>query len=428
MKSTFKNKLIILLFALASLFIFSGCTLKDTVDDVLNEYDLVAQVTYYSNGGSFEQEGKEKNYYCKEGTKALPIGFLPPEDKISGSMPKITRDGYELTGWYFVELADGKPVFEDEEKGIYKLAEAVDFSVPLQKGDVWMIAAKWKKLSSVKVMMVCDDGETVEIDQRKGAVKEDVVSFKNGDEIGELIFDDNGKVSLAGEPDSKLFTVKDKAFTFISYYEDAACQTRLDKKTVLTQGDNDIVVYAKYAKGEWTRISNSLEFRSIFSSSRCTKNYWVMNDIDCKNTQVTPLTELSGKIQGNGYTISNFKIYKEKIVEESVAIFGNIKEGASITDITFSGVTMEYKSITEPAPKVYGIFSSVAAAATISNVTFSGTLQYSGKAATSTLTGELTNCLFGGFTVDSEYTGDITVSVTVKLTDGDRVVTHTPIN
>ena len=54
MKRTFKNILMILLIVLASLLVFGGCTLKPTLDDVLDEFELVAQVTYSANGGAFE--------------------------------------------------------------------------------------------------------------------------------------------------------------------------------------------------------------------------------------------------------------------------------------------------------------------------------------------------------------------------------------
>ena len=421
MKRTFKNILMILLIVLASLLVFGGCTLKPTLDDVLDEYELVAQVTYYANGGAFEKGGAEKNYYLAEGQKAPPIG----SDDLtvtSGVAPQVTRVGYDLVGWYFVELDENKaPVFEDETSQIYKLTnEKVDFSQAMENGTRWVIAAKWEKKYCVHVVMVCEEGRTVEVDEFKGDFTSEQTSFQNGDRIGELYSDDNDKVSLSTSVN--LFTVKDEAFTFLRYYEDAACT--LPAKSSVTLEDSDMTVYAKFATGKWTRISNRREFAKIFPQNGESEavNYWIMDDIDCKGMKVDSyLKNFSGKIEGDNHTISNFGV-SVNIDTMKVALFGNIKAGASITNVTFENVTMAYTSKTEMKPEVYGVFTSIDENATISNVVLTGSLSFSGPgdSCATNMQGGYDHCLFGGFEKDDDYTGDIKVTLTI----GDQTVSN----
>ena len=129
MKRKFKNKLLIILTVLASLFIFGGCTLGETFEEILSTRDLNPYVTYYANGGIFEDKKSEKNIYYKIGSGVLNIAET--SNTTSGTV-KVNRDGYTLLGWYFVELdEEGKPIFEDEEKGLYKLGEPFDFKKTL---------------------------------------------------------------------------------------------------------------------------------------------------------------------------------------------------------------------------------------------------------------------------------------------------------
>lgn len=413
MKRTFKNTLMLLLVTLAALLTFGGCSLKATLEDVLKEYDLVAQVTYYANGGAFDKGGTEKNYYLAEGQKAPSIGSSDVT-VTSGSAPRITRSGYSLEGWYFVELDEnGEPVFADEANQIYMLTdEEVDFSKAMEKGTRWIVAAKWIKQNCVHVKMVCEDGLTVEVDEFKN-ISSDKTSFVNGDLIGELYSDDRGKVSLSTS--ATLFTVKDEAFTFLRYYEDEACT--VVAKSSVTLEDSDITVYARYATGKWTLISKKSDFMKIFANAdgSASANYWIMSDIDCGGSSVSAnLKNFSGKIEGDGHTVSNFQV-SPLVRTMQVALFGNIKAGASITNVTFENVTMAYTSKTEWKPEIYGVFTSIEEGATISNVTLTGSLSFDGpndSYATNMQDG-YDHCLFGGFEKDSDYTGDIKVTLTI---------------
>ena len=80
MKRKLKRSLILVFLALASLFIFAGCSFRYTTrQDVIDDYDLEAAVTYYANGGVFENNLDTKTIDYVSGQPAINIG----EDKIS---------------------------------------------------------------------------------------------------------------------------------------------------------------------------------------------------------------------------------------------------------------------------------------------------------------------------------------------------------
>lgn len=199
MKKKLKSKIIVFLLALMSLFILGGCSLGSSLNDVKKDYNLTAQVTYFANGGAFNNSKTQKDMYYTAGSKALNIGVVNPT---SGSV-SITNSQGEFDGWYFVEVdAEGNPVLEDEEKGLYKLTDKkVDFTVALADGDHWIIGAKWKSLTNLKVKIIVDTGLTVPFDAEKKnssivlpAGVAEKTSFVNGDIIGEFEYNRNDRV------------------------------------------------------------------------------------------------------------------------------------------------------------------------------------------------------------------------------------------
>ncbi len=429
----FKNKLLILLVALASLFIFGGCSLSETLEEVISKRDVVAQVTYYSNGGDFGNSIKVKDIYYKENSLALDIGEAGKVNNVISGSIAVSRTGYELVGWYQVELdSKGNPVFEDEERGIYKLGEEFDFTKTLQKDDHFFIAARWRALVGVKVMMVCDEGVTIEVGEAKYGLKEGVTSLKNGDEIGELEYDSKDQLLISSEtePNETLFKLKDRSFTFIRYYADAACTTPVSG--TIKRGEEDITIYAKYVQGNWTRVSTAMQARQMWSGLGQSKNnwYWLMNDIDLASARaVEPLLATVGRLQGDGHVIQNMTVEKEQLTAttERISMFGNIEQTAAIENVTFENVTMTYKAKSYISIEVYGVFTSCAAEAALSNVTISGSVSLSGfDSIAHNMTSNYDNCLFGGYASDSAYTGGITATITLK--DHGNVVVSNETN
>ena len=420
MKKKLKNKLIVFFSAVLSLLIFGGCRMGDTLEDVKDKYNLTAQVTYYSNGGVFESGKSEKVMYYSAGAKALNIGVVTPS---SGSVG-ISYDGYELIGWYHVNEVI------DEETGLCELGEEVDFSQALQEDEEWTVAAKWRLIQGLKIVMACEENETIEVGSyvnNNAAVSEGVTSFKNGDVIGEIYYDKTDKLTTSATPDSRLFKVKDSAYTFYAYYLDEACTQEVSFP--LPRGEEQLTVYAKYITGNWTFVSTVLDVNQMFSALRYggEKNYWICGDINCETTTVAPIVEFAGRIKGNGYTLSNLKVTETISAGANFALFGDIQETAKISDLTIENITMSCTFKTGFKADVYFAFLSLAEGAEVTNVTLQGALTVSGaagygvnNAAQTDEEGDYTNCLYGGFETDEAYitqTNGNGVTVVMKGTD-----------
>ncbi len=405
MKRKMKAKLIALLLAILSLFVFAGCSMGESLDEVLDTRNLSPHVTYYANGGLFESNNAVKDLYYSVGSKALNIGTVNP---ISGSVD-IKRDGFEIVGWCIAESVD-------EETGICELGEEWDFSTELQEGEHIILAAKWRALVGLKVIMVCDTGDTIAVDKK---VENDATlqaeTFKSGDVIGEIAYDSKDSVTSGATPDTRLFTVKDKTHTFFSYYWDAECTQEVSWP--LTRGEEQQTVYAKYIRGNWTFVKTADDAYKMFNALKggVAKSYWICNDINfTKNVTLEGITSFAGEIQGNGYTISGLKFSKSLTQGlNKFSIFGDIKETARITDLTLSNISVNLKLRPNIHTEAYLVFQSIADGATISNVSIAmaetdgfiidgpDSSFVDNINGTGTVTYE--NCLYGGYSTDERY-------------------------
>ena len=397
-----KKTLIVLLMALCALFVFAGCELGVTLDKAKELRGVEPQVTYYANGGKFNNNNQKKKttFYFRVGDLAYNYG----KSTFSGKA-ELDRTDYEFIDWYFVEEVI------DEENGLCVLGEKVDFTVPLQEGDKWVVAAKWKAKAGLKVVMVCDEGETINgmtVDDQSVAV-----SYKNGDVIGEIAYDAQKEniSEAAADPDNKLFTVNNDTHTFYAYYDDAACT----KPTAfpIYPGEEQKTVYAKYLTGEWTFVENSADVTKMFNQLKLGSNkwYWLRKDIDCTGISLESINKMNGQIKGNGYTLKNFTVSGSlNTTNNTFALFRAIGATANITDLTFENVSFNVGFARENVhANVYFVFASKHEDATVSNVKVSGKLTIRGYLSCvvdniMTENGNVyTNCLYGGYTTDAEY-------------------------
>lgn len=396
MKKRTKSKLLVWLVSIAAAFLLGGCSLGQSLDDVLETNNLVAKVTYYSNGGSFEGTPDKKDLYFKSGKKALNIGVVTP----TNGSAEIERKNYVFDGWYFAVLDDeNNPVFEDEQNKIYKLGDKVDFSVPLQEGDHWILVAKWTANVKVNVQLVCDAEVSIPVKVKEG---EEAISYKNGDVVAIRTYDTKDEVVNPGDGKAP-FNVAGKEYTFVEYYADEACTSLV--QWPLKKQDADVTIYAKYIQGDWGVLRTPRDVTNMFSSITSGKRYWVTRNIDVSGSKISAKTVFDGEIQGNGYKISNLNVQKSKITAGStVSLFGDIQATAVIENLTLDGLTLTYSVQSAPI-SVYFAFTSIAEGAKITNVKLSGvmTITKAENHLITTLSGEYENCLYGGYTSDAEY-------------------------
>ena len=413
MKRKFRSKLILFLLAVLSLFIFGGCTLGESLDDYKAQYGLSVQVSYYANGGKFENNKTKKEIWYKADSKALSIGETTAT--VSGSVA-IKRDQYVFAGWYHIVEANGELVYEDKEAGTYKLGEPVDFTQSLPEGTVWNIAAKWTTASKVIVQLVCDQGTTLV------NAKDPTKNYTNGSVIREITYGSTGKaIKPTGDP----VTAKDASHTFVDYYTDAACTTPV--KWNLSKVDQDVIIYAKYVTGQWNIVKDTLSAATMFSNVDATQKYWIANDIDYKGNSISAMSTMNFEIQGNGHKISNIKVNKAQIeINAKVALFGAIESTATIENLVLENVTVSYSAKTNQVScATYLVFASLADGAKITNVSLQGEIKVTidGPASTEasySITNDLaTNFCYGGYATDAAYT-------TASAGNGFKVLT-TPV-
>ncbi len=396
MKKKHKGKLLVLLASLAAVFMLGGCSFGESFEDALANRNLEAQVTYYSNGGAFEGSSNKKDMYYKSGLKALNIGV----DSVTNGTAQITRENYQFGGWYYAVLdKDGNPVYEDAEKKTYKLGEPVDFSQSLEKGDHWIVVARWIANVKVNVMLVCDEGLSIPVEVKEG---EEAVSYKNGDVVETRVYDTADKVVNPGDGKAP-FAFDDDEYTFVDYYADAACTKPV--QWPIQKQEEDVTIYAKYLQGEWDVVRTVKDATDMFNGITAGKRYWLARDVDLSGKKLAAKSMFDGEIQGNGFKISNLTVMKSKITGNSrVSLFGDIQATAVIENLTLDNLTFTYSLQSSPV-EIYFVFTSIAQGAKITNVKLSGQMTIS-KAEThiiANLAAGYENCLFGGYSADEEY-------------------------
>lgn len=366
MKKTLKSKLTILLFALLSLFVFAGCSIRQSVEEYLEENGLVAQVTYFANdGGQFESKSDIKTMHYKDGDKILNIGIT---ELTSGSI-SITKNNHEFLGWYYVEVGeDGLPV--RDEKGEIILGDEVDFSIRIEEGQHWYVCAKWRKLAVVEVKLLCDSDVTITVGEG-----EEIKSYKNGDVIHSYNFNLQGVVQ---SPSNAPVQANDGTFVqFIANMQDAQ---EVAWPIQRPDDGSNVTIYAKYISGVWTLLRTVDDVKTLFSSdSAMNRSYYLMNDIDCGGLTRTPISVFNSYLQGNGYTISNFTIKKggtsSLTAGAKASMFGTIKENAKIENVVFDNITMDYEVRPGAMVNIYLVYTAMESGAKVNNVTINARLK-----------------------------------------------------
>ncbi len=432
MKRKLKRIWLAVCMLLFSLCVLCGCKLGVTLDGLKAEYNLTAQVNYYGNGGLFETNKSEKTIWYSEGMKAAPIG------EVDAGSTAIKRNNYEFLGWYEIKKdSNGNFLYLDEEAKIFQVGAKFDFSnTTLKAGDVYDLCAGWKPHAKVVVKLsVFDDSEARDTES-KIAVS-DTVSYGDGDEVYSYSYNANGEVPTATLAP---FKAKDDAYTFLSFYADAECQTPVawPIRTDMTDSPSDdeedaevknTYIYAKYLKGAWTVLKDKSDINDLFSNAAADSRFYLFRDIDCGGRKVNPIATFGGELRGNGYTISGLKITKTGIGNgEEVALFGHITDSAKITDVTLNDVHVEYTVTPKSDVKLYYAFASVGAGATVENVRLCGSLTLTYKAdgedKVTTQNGLETGASwkYGGYATDAEYAGGFTVDAESKLTVNEQEI------
>ncbi|MBO5327647.1 MAG: hypothetical protein J6B04_00570 [Clostridia bacterium] len=415
-----KFKLLVILVAFAAVSLIAGCKLGYSKEEIIQNENLVSQVTYFANGGYFEDNRDFKDMYYVEGSPFINIMEQTPTK--SGTV-NVTRENFVFVGWYpAVVDSEGNPlnaageVIELEtnqsRKGIAEDISSELFpegnevlnlnTLRAEKGQHLYFVARWEAKLRLRVVLVGTDNETPEdtsddftlkglplddnlIVNNGGEAKE----YKNGDIVRAFNFDNSGLVYDPGS-DGPVLTAKGVSLggTFYDYYYDAECTQPVVWPYEMPDGEEeeegqpelqaeeeeeslDPVIYAKYIEGDWIMLRGAKDIVKNWNSlGNASKKVWLFKDIDCTGNGVLQTVNLACEFRGNGHTISNLKLNQSVSNEGKAGIFKSIKAGAKMTDVNFTNVTVTY-SMTGKAAYLYLFAYEILEGATLSNVNVS---------------------------------------------------------
>ena len=354
--------ILIMVFAVALTFILSGCG--------SDGYSIEGKnvVTFELDGGIITTKNSSFdiiNFAYDPGTYIL--------DPIKDLGYTLSRPDYEFTGWY--TSPECKP------------GEEWNFSTLFEQEKLTLYAG-WKK--AIKYTY------TVYYVENDVATALGSYSVNSGDVYKDLRGYEN----------------KRSGYTSLGIYSDKTLTTPWDPEFKHPGGetDTDIPVYVDYIKGEWV-ITDS--FDKLKSAIKSGKSIYLTADIDCEGSTLNELSltsSYSGIFEGNGHTVSNFKIVRYSgLKTASVAIFANLDDNAEIRNVNFTNVIYDFTGIKAENVKVSALAVSSAKNVKINNVTVTGTLNtnYTGSITTqnnAVLEADET-------TVESGFTATITINV-----------------
>lgn len=421
MKVKTKIKLLIALAAVMAAALIGGCSIgQPNYEETLEKYNITSLVTYYGNGGYFnnstgilyrlvgseeggsfyniqssgtsqtvsrgsgwtfvgwyyietvqiETDGETEDYYvCEDDTAASSFTLTEDDEERVvvveyNNQLVISRTDYELLVTRYADSASELPLL--------KLTDEVDANMKLTEEHIY-VAAGWVVSQGINYQLVmADGGSKITYSYTTTDDEGSAVTASGEFTEGEIIYTDYFGTSsslsvLTSSPINTLnssYTLTDG--TWLAYYTDEAC-TQVASGTINKPESGDITIYVLFTTGLWEVVKDASDVRGIFSST--SEDYYVLNDIDCSSASpVTAMTSFSGTIKGNGHTISGLTVRATNISTGSYAVFGELRREASITDITFDNLTVNYTTreayTGTYTPYIYLLFRGVSSGAT----------------------------------------------------------------
>lgn len=399
MKRRIKN-LITAVLCLTTMLCLCACSDNwESPYDSLDREGYNISVRFDANGGVFAgtndvyivdvyntENGVEKNG---------EVGFylLSPEDsrRAEGAF-SVSRSGYFLAGWYTERTLrvdeDGNALDEfgvltsvsGREQG-YSYSGRWDFESDLLTVDgnaehsssttVATLYAAWVPYFSYDFYSVdAQTDETVFIES-VSSIDLDIPQWN----------ETTGKLDLEKFPSRE-------NMTFDAAYLDAELTTELSEKISGTESFVDyetgttstesVNIYTTWLEGTWFKIYTAQQF---FNNSRLDGNYMICADLDFEGAVWSPTLvkgKFSGKIYGNGYTISNITATQADNSQIYGGLFGTLESGAVIQDLTLENVTFTIEAGSRMQGAAFGLLAgSVSSDAALENVTVTGCLYIS---------------------------------------------------
>lgn len=372
-----KNKSILTVcLLLVVMLLVSGCAGEKSPYDLNDEQNFNVSVRFDANGGlfttntgvimdSFNISGMQTN---NAGQVEIPL--IAPDDPLRGKEGfSAYNNGYFMVGWYAERVAST----DEQGNTIYTYSKKWDFEtdrVKVHSGGSYSASEPVMTLYAAWVPMF-------EIE---------FYSVNTGEYLDTMTFDPNLVDEIAipewdmetGAIDMKDFPTKD-GYTFNGVYLDQEGTEAVKAEVIThsgtvnyengTSSNGSMKLYVDWLEGEWYHIYTAEQF---VKNAKLSGNYVIHADLDFSEV-IWPTTLMHGAftgiIQGNGYAFKNVSATQTNNSKTTSGLFGQIKESAQITDLTFDNAAFTIKKGARVSGSSFGLLAGqIDDSATLTNI------------------------------------------------------------
>ena len=338
----------------------------------LEKDGYTVKVTFDSNGGTFKgSDSSVIDLFKPEDLGEDGIQLLAPDDsrRDKNNALTVTKAGYFLAGWY----REMTPVDPENPDAGYTYSGKWDFENDrLTESDLTLYAA-WVPYYQYEIYAVDKNGETVLVSS-VSAINLTIPEWAKGD------------VTL----DMDNFPVRE-GYTLENVYYDAAMTQKVEgtlnnagtKKIISGEWDEEtatsltpvIRLYTTWQDGERYRIYSTDDLRK---NADANGYYEIYADLDFTGLDwpnVFTNDKFSGKIFGNGHTISGVTIESTSRSRINNGLFATIEDGAYIENLHFENITHTINLMSVAPGASFGLLAgTISSGAEFNGVTVSGKL------------------------------------------------------
>lgn len=350
MRKNFKLALLTFML-LATVFFAAACSSEPTPYDNNDADGYNVSVKFDANGGFFATstsvivDSYNISDLKPDSNGMVQIGLLAPDDSQRGSSDTFTatKNGYFLYGWY----TERNESTDSEGNTVYTYANKWDFKSDVLDVDpsksytasepVLTLYAAWVPMFEINFVTLGTDEVVGTYTYNPEATKEIRVPEWNME---------TGAMDMFRFP-------KKSGYTFNGAYYDAEGTesiegtvihpSEVDEKTG-TVDQHSMTVYVDWLKGDWYRIST---VKQLKSNALPNGNYILEADLDFEGEdwpKIFTTSNFTGTIQGNGHVIKNVSIVQDQARITRFGLFGTLKSGSKLENVTFENVTMTIKA------------------------------------------------------------------------------------
>ena len=324
------------------------------------------KVTFNPNGGTFKGSDSTVIDLFKEEDLEGGIKLLSPDDPIrdKNNPLTVTKAGYFLAGWYR-EMSPIDP--ENPDKG-YTYSGKWDFENDRLTENELTLYAAWVPYYSFEIY----DKETNELITTTSAINLTIPEWKSGSVTLDMDnFPKREGYTLDGVYDENMKPIE----TILSANGEKKYITGSWDESTATSLTPTIKLYTSWQEGERYRIYSTEDLRKNATSNGYYEIYADLDFAGLEWPSVFGNDKFSGKIFGNGHTISNVSIESTSRSKINNGLFSAIGETASIENISFVNITHTINLMSVAPGASFGLVAgNIADGAQFNNVTVSGKL------------------------------------------------------